>query len=201
MVWRPYTWSCDQAQGLSNFCIKGWQAKSMRKPPIDPDLAQFSQAVLCSIAGIDNETANNWSKPKRGIIRSASGGRKMPGRRLYSLSAIFTAKLARLLVEDFGIGPSESGPIKNDFAEAIAKKVSGGNWMWALGRAIENSKPLKIVVYTRRHGQSGKWDIDMRIGGENAAAPKFDPQTPYLVLPVSAIFEFVYIECKKMLVP
>jgi hypothetical protein len=171
----------------------------MTKPPIDPDLAQFSQAVLCSIAGIDNETANNWAKEKRGIIRSVSGGRKMPGRRLYSLSAIFTAKLARLLVEDFGMGPSEAGPIKSRFAEAIAKKVSGGNWMWALGRAIENSKPLKIVVCTRRQSQSGKWDIAMRIGDENAA-PKFDdPRTPYLLLPVSAIFESVYIQCKRIL--
>src|SRR5437588_2876754 len=88
---------------------------------METTVALFSQAELCEAAGIDHETANNWIK--RGLLETtAVGGRRMRGRRLFSMLEIYKAHLMNEAINYLGIPPSHCAEIAN---RAIAEFVRG----------------------------------------------------------------------------
>jgi hypothetical protein len=78
---------------------------------METTVALFSQAELCEAAGIDRETANNWIK--RGLLETtAVGGRKMRGRRLFSVLEIASSlPTSENLHKSGSIGPEGGRPL------------------------------------------------------------------------------------------
>src|SRR5947209_7968659 len=88
--------------------------------PMETTVALFSQAELCEAAGIDHETANNWIK--RGLLETtAVGGRRMRGRRLFSMLEIYKAHLMQEMIKYLGIPPSHCVEIANRAIAEFAK--------------------------------------------------------------------------------
>jgi hypothetical protein len=116
-------------------------------------------------------------------------------------------RLACELGPRLGIGLSEWVPISKKIEELeipssqvtniaeLAEIVSGGNWMWAVARGVENNKPFKIYCFATNTG--GKWVFDTHIG-DDLTEPCFGLTVPFLYIPMWRIFSSVYIECKKL---
>jgi hypothetical protein len=139
---------------------------------METTVALFSQVELCEAAGIDHETANNWIK--RGLLETtAVGGRKMRGRRLFSMMEI-CAEIANRVITEF----------------AKAEKLS---------RIDDNYEPTFAIALVSR--QRGKWVTDLRFGNKPLYSSKEAQQVenPLAVLPVSEAFTAIHRQCAKFL--
>src|SRR6266566_1779758 len=123
---------------------------------METTVALFSQAELCQAAGIDHETANNWIK--RGLLETtAVGGRRMRGRRLFSMLEIYKAHLMHEVIKHLGIPPSHCAEIAS---RAIAEFVKTEK----LIRIDDDHEPsFAIALVARQHG---KWITDLRFGSK-----------------------------------
>ena len=64
---------------------------------MDVQAGIFTQAELCQVTGLNSVTVDTWLI--RGILRTTKvGGRTLRGRRLFSVLAIFEAKVTGELV-------------------------------------------------------------------------------------------------------
>ena len=77
---------------------------------MDVRAATFSQRELCQITGLDTVRADTWLI--RGILETTKvDGRVLRGRRLFSVLAIFEAKVTADLVSELAMGPSEASKV------------------------------------------------------------------------------------------
>lgn len=126
---------------------------------------------------------------------------------MFSAVAIFQVRLAVQMASHLGIGLSEWMKIGKGVEDAeipttvakmreLAELASEGNWFWAVARGVENKRPFKFSVFATH--MKGKWVFDSFIGDERRE-PCFGAKVPCLYIPLWAIFEEVYVECKKLL--
>jgi hypothetical protein len=154
-------------------------------------VALFSQAELCEAAGIDHETANNWIK--RGLLeRTAVGGRKMRGRRLFSMLEIYKAYLMNEMINYLRIPPSHCAEIAN---RAIAESAKAEK----LVRIDDDHEPTFAIALVAR--QRGKWVTDLRFGNKALSSSKEAQQfgNPLAILPISEAFTAIHRQCAKFL--
>ena len=77
---------------------------------MDVRAATFSQRELCQITGLDTVTVDTWLI--RGILETTKvDGRVLRGRRLFSVLAIFEAKVTADLVSGLAMPPSEASKV------------------------------------------------------------------------------------------
>jgi len=155
---------------------------------MDTTAALFSQAELCQVAGIDHETANNWVK--RGLLDTAAvGGRKMRGRRLFSLLDICKAHLMNEAVRSLSIPPSHCAEIVNKAMTQFVKAEKLDH--------IEDDRDIHFTValVTRRRGT---WITELRTDGD----PRKELQQASHAMamwPISQAFTSVHRQCAKVL--
>jgi hypothetical protein len=100
----------------------GWQEKRIRvlelrrcaqaesKVEMDVQAGIFTQAELCQVSGLNSVTVDTWLI--RDILRTTKvGGRTLRGRRLFSVLAIFEAKVTGELVTRLSLPPSEASEV------------------------------------------------------------------------------------------
>jgi len=158
---------------------------------METTVALFSQAALCEAAGIDHETANNWIK--RGLLeRTAVGGRKMRGRRLFSMLEIYKARLMREMTRFLAIPPSHCAEIAS---RAIAEFVKTEK----LIRIDDDHEPTLAIALVVR--QRGKWVTDLRLGHSPlfSSMQTQQAETPLAILPISQAFITIHKQCAKFL--
>src|SRR6476659_11474209 len=98
---------------------------------MDVRAATFSQRELCQITGLDTVRADTWLI--RGILR---------GRRLFSVLAIFEAKVTADLVSELAMGPSEASKVARC---AGADWHAPDDWKRKVVEAIERSAHVDCV--------------------------------------------------------
>jgi hypothetical protein len=158
---------------------------------METTLALFSQAELCEAAGIDRETANNWIK--RGLLETtAVGGRRMRGRRLFSMLEIYKAYLMNEAIEYLAIPPSHCAEIASRAIAEFAKKEK-------LTSIDDDHEPTFVIALVVR--QRGKWVTDLRFGNKPLYSSKEAQQAahPLAILPISEAFTATHQKCVKFL--
>jgi hypothetical protein len=84
-------------------------AQAESKVEMDVQAGIFTQAELCQVSGLNSVTVDTWLI--WGILRTTKvGGRTLRGRRLFSVLAIFEAKVTGELVTRLSLPPS--GPLR-----------------------------------------------------------------------------------------
>jgi hypothetical protein len=173
------------------------------KASLDPNLPLFTAAELAAVSGLSRGIVDLWGS--RGLLpptrrermpRSAKARpRKGHGRPMFSVAAIFRARLAHDLGAHLGIGLSEWIQL----AELIeASEVAYRGWMEAVAHAIETHTPAKLYAYAAYI--DGTWMITGQVGAEvKLEEREFGDAIPYIVIPMSDIFAAVYRECKNLL--
>ena len=107
---------------------------------VDLDAPFFTVAELAHIAGLDRGQVDVWLR--RGVIQPTRIERlNVRSRSLFSVGAIFEAKLIRVLGEHLAIGPSDSLLIAKELEAAILAKVTtdDGKWKWHVARHLQFS--------------------------------------------------------------
>ena len=158
---------------------------------METTVALFSQAELCEAAGIDHETANNWVK--RGLLETtAVGGRKMRGRRLFSMLEIYKVHLMNEVIRFLAIPPSPSSEIASQAIAAFVKAEK-------LTRLDDDRQPTFAIALVAR--QRGKWVTDLRVGNKPLFSSTEAQQAtnPLAILPISEAFTRVHRQCVKFL--
>jgi len=153
--------------------------------------ALFSQAELCEAAVIDRETANNWIK--RGLLEtSALGGRKLRGRRLFSLLEIYKAHLINETIGYLGVPVSNAAEIAD---RLIAEFVRAEK----LTRTDVDQEPTFAIALVCQ--QRGKWVADLRRGSKAILSERElrEVKHPLAVLPIAQAFIAVHQQCIKFL--
>src|ERR1700733_10522776 len=110
---------------------------------MDVRAATFSQRELCQIIGLDTVTVDTWLI--RGILETTKvDGRVLRGRRLFSVLAIFEAKLTADLVSELAMGPSEASKVARC---AGADWHAPDDWKRKVVEAIERSAHVAACSY------------------------------------------------------
>jgi hypothetical protein len=188
-------------------------------------VGQFTAGEVAEVCGVSRPVVDMWGvrgflSPTRreqttrpGRPRKKAGKPKASkGRPLFSARDIFKARLMRVLALQLGLGLNDSvlvaaaaekekidesnnrSVVKD--AAGIAEKLADLEWQWAVARSIERGQPMFIYAYTTREGEA--WRLDMHVGRQ-IEPPSFGWDVPYIYIPVSEIFAFVYAESKKLL--
>jgi hypothetical protein len=153
--------------------------------------ALFSQAELCEAAGIDRETANNWIK--RGLLETSTlGGRKLRGRRLFSMLEICKAHLMNETIKCLAIPASDAAEIAD---RAIAEFVKTEK----LARIDDGQEPTFALALVSRHRE--QWVTDLRRGGKALFSEKESREArhPLAILPIAQAFVAIHQQCVKFL--
>jgi hypothetical protein len=179
--------TCPLTQSHDHYTV----ATSLPEEPMETTAASFSQVELCEAAGIDHETANNWIK--RGLLETtAVGGRKMRGRRLFSMLEIYKAHLMNEAITYLGIPPSHCAEIASRAIAAFVKAEK-------LTRIDDDHEPAFAIALVAR--QNGKWITDLRFGSKALFSSKEAQQVnnPLAILPISEAFTAIHRRCAKFL--
>jgi Asp-tRNA(Asn)/Glu-tRNA(Gln) amidotransferase B subunit len=163
---------------------------------MDMTAALFSQAELCDAAGIENETANNWIK--RGLLEPTKvGGRKIRGRRLFSLLDIFKAHLMNEAIKHLAMPPSQSAQIAKQAITTFIKTEE-------LLQIRDDQKPEPTVACVVQQGN--QWIVDVRAGGRalKSLLSRIDKEArlkehPFAIFPISQAFNLVHQKCLEFL--
>jgi hypothetical protein len=83
-----------------------------------------------------------------------------------------------------------------ELAEASDTLAMQSEWMWAVARSIERGEQFCVYAYATR--LDDQWLVDMHFVAPGEP-PCFGLEAPHIFIPVSAVFAFVYFECKKLL--
>jgi hypothetical protein len=153
--------------------------------------ALFSQAELCEAAGIDRQTANNWVK--RGLLETSTlGGRKLRGRRLFSMLEICKAHLMNQAIKCLAIPVSDAAEVVSEAIAAFVKTEK-------LTRIEDDHEPSFAVTLVSRHRD--RWITDLRRGGKALFSEKESREVryPVAVLPISQAFVAIHHQCAKFL--
>ena len=114
---------------------------------MDVRAATFSQRELCQITGLDTVTVDTWLI--RGILETTKvDGRVLRGRRLFSVLAIFEAKLTADLVSELAMGPSEASKVGEDWYVL-------DEWKCKVVEVIERSATCGVLI-----GGTGRRGVD-----------------------------------------
>src|SRR4051794_39802676 len=104
---------------------------------LDIKAALFTATEVARAAQLDRGHVDVWVH--RGVIKPTRVERwTARGRALFSVVAIFEARVIRVLGECLGIGPADS-----TVAAASARAILSDDWMHAIARSVENDTPLK----------------------------------------------------------
>jgi hypothetical protein len=160
---------------------------------IDLDAALFSYGELCLAAGLRRATVDKWLH--RGVLRPTRVGPPSRGSRLFSVTAIFEAKLIGQIVNFLRIPPSTAAVI-------VKKTTTAVKWMLETAKDDVENKSLDFVVRVSWSEKRRDWDIGIEKHASDGvlkieiAEP--GPR-PFAVLPVYANFLSVYKMCVRML--
>jgi hypothetical protein len=183
----------------------------VKKSLIDPTLPIFATADLVAVSGLSRGAVDMWVN--RGLLeptqrrermspsRKSSRPRKGQGKPMFSMAAIFRARLAHDLGTHFGVGLSEWMELAKiiEVTENFRGRGKGplaGSWMEAVARGIETNTPITVLAYAKR-GRDGNWVLSMQLS-QKLDEPKLGGG-PQIFIPMSEIFTAVYHECKKLL--
>ena len=172
--------------------------------PVDIAAPQFSQADLCTAAGITMPTANNWIQS--GVLRPIDIAiRSIRKPRVFSLLTIYEAKTTAEVVEWLGMPPPK--------AAAIARRTTADGHNWHLSTAqllSKGRKPSDVFAAVFWSDQCRDWDVRvelpsggiLRINVKAMVELRGEPgiaDRPFLVLPVARYFTSVYKKCEAMI--
>jgi hypothetical protein len=138
----------------------------------------------------------------RGILETTKvDGRVLRGRRLFSVLAIFEAKVTADLVSGLGMGPSEASKVARC---AAADWNAPDDWKRKVVEAIERSANVSRVFLLVARVDEG-WVTIPSYGNKNGS-PRFEPMSKYekwlarplAVLPASDLLSFVYEKCEQI---
>ena len=167
---------------------------------MDVRAATFSQRELCQITGLDTVTVDTWLI--RGILETTKvDGRVLRGRRLFSVLAIFEAKVTADLVSELAMGPSEASKVARC---AGADWHAPDDWKRKVVEAIERSAHVARVFLFVARADEG-WVTIPSYANKNGP-PRFEPMSKYekwlarplAVLPASDLLSFVYKKCEQI---
>jgi hypothetical protein len=153
--------------------------------------ALFSQAELCEAAGIDRETANNWIK--RGLLETSRlGGRKLRGRRLFSMLEICKAHLMNEVIKYLAIPVSDAAELASQAIAAFVKTER-------LTRIEDRQEAAFALALVSR--QRAQWVVDLRRGGKALFSEKEarEARHPLAILPIAQAFVAIHQQCVKYL--
>jgi hypothetical protein len=172
--------------------------------PVDIHAPQFSQADLCTAAGITMSTANNWIQS--GVLRPSDIAiRSIRKPRVFSLLAIYEAKTTAEVVEWLGMSPPK--------AAAIARRTTAEGLNWHLSSVQRLSKgrtpsDVSATVFWSDQCQDRDVRVELPSGGilrinvkamvELRGEPAIADR-PFLVLPIARYFTAVYKKCKAVI--
>lgn len=189
------------------------------KPVLDITAPLFTINEVASAAELDPAMVHLWLK--RGVLKASRVEELAVRRRaMFSVEAVFRAKLARVLSGTLGIGPfdvSEADKTKKIASTAALRSIAGPDtrdarptghviksltgvitdqsWMWAIARSVEQDKPLPLLGGISRAGDCWQFLIDL---DANKLADRFGPDTAYGVIPIGTLFARVYRQCKTI---
>ena len=167
---------------------------------MDVRAATFSQRELCQITGLDTVTVDTWLI--RGILETTKvDGRVLRGRRLFSVLAIFEAKVTADLVSGLAMPPSEASKVARC---AAADWHAPDDWKRKVVEAIERSANVSRVFLLVARVDEG-WVTISSYANKNGP-PRFEPMSryekwlarPLAVLPASDLLSFVYEKCEQI---
>jgi hypothetical protein len=152
---------------------------------------------------------NHWTRhgdgrhmADKGHPRNHEGRRPCStGRRLFSVLAIFEAKLTADLVSELAMGPSEASKVARC---AGADWHAPDDWKRKVVEAIERSANVSRVFLLVARVDEG-WVTIPSYGNKNGS-PRFEPMSKYekwlarplAVLPASDLLSFVYEKCEQI---
>ncbi len=175
----------------------------IKQVAFDLDAPLFSATELAIVSGMSREAVNLWVSRKlleptrRERPLSRRGRKTKEGRPRFSAKAIFRTRLARELGTHLGIGLSEWIALAG--AAEVSELASGGVWMEAVARSVENNTRLApIYAYAAYDKGKREWLFDMKIG-QLEEPEEFGLDIPHIFIPMSEVFKAVYIACKKLL--
>jgi hypothetical protein len=163
---------------------------------------QFSQNELGRITNLSTPTTNNWISA--GALRVADvGSRRLRKPRLFSVAAIYEAKLTSILVEKLDAAPRACA--------AIARKTTEeDSWMYSVSRNFGRAKSRDYHQIVFWSDTCRGWDstlaipandvlrIDLAAIAKERGEPRF-PERPIFVLPVSRYLTSVLAACQLMI--
>jgi hypothetical protein len=165
----------------------------------------FSSNELCAIAGINRKLANLWLE--RGVIQPSRVERlAVRSRPHFSCVEIFKTRLTRELSELLDIGTSSSrvAGIAAEVADnpsaysadirRIVHVAASEGWMHGSARAVERGKPLNMYAGLSRSEKCWEFQMDMDV---RKLVTQFD-NIPIVLIPISALFDTVYLKCKSV---
>ncbi len=169
------------------------------------DLPLFTFTDLKQVSRLASGTAD--ALLHRGVIgdesaKLADTKKKRRTRNQRRFSAIGIAKarfIAELLSHRLMDSTNVTSIVNNrDFIFALDAKE---HWMWAIARGVESGKRLELYCYATYSVSDKKWQIDVKFRDElqKDPWPCFGLEEPHVFIPISEIFERVYVECKELL--
>jgi len=172
---------------------------------IDINESYFSGAALAKVAGVDRKLLNRWLE--RGLIEPPRIERLAIRKRpMFSVVAIFQARLIKILYDSLAISASGSvlaglkaeresrpGAAAASGLARLAKAVADEGWMWAVARSVDRNEPLALLAaINRRSNDTWRFFLEFDAG---KFADRFGPEEPYAIVQVGAIFGSVYRDC------
>lgn len=148
--------------------------------------AQFTAGDVALVAGVTRGHVDVWVH--RGVIKPT---RPVRGRPLFSVVAIFEAKLVRVLGE-VTIRPAEWSEVSE-----IIQAVISDDWMYSVARSVERNTHLKNDLFISIGRRNKRWAYVLHVAGEKLQAD-FGPEAGFLVLPIGRIFASVYAKCREI---
>jgi hypothetical protein len=161
---------------------------------LDINLPILSQPQFCLAAGIDMTTANNWVA-REILLPTQTGGPRIKGTRLYSVSRAYQGRILGELVRN-KIPPSDAAKI----AELATRDERIEHW----ARSLEANRPFRaaFMIVT--------WADDCYesqiIDGDKNGLPVFAclsrkrlASLLFIVVPLTSLFITVFKKCLAML--
>ena len=175
----------------------------VKMPALDFNTPSLSQRLFCTAAGFDMASANDWIS--RGIIEvDETEGWRVKGGRRFSLGTAWRTRILKEMVEDYKMPLARAAEVA-ELAERLA--VKGGHlqhWMTWL-EAGKSFIPAFLVVAWSGDCYDGKIITGDKYGWPNFSSAEEVPERffnrPFLVVPLSNLFESVWRKCSAMLTP
>jgi hypothetical protein len=171
------------------------------------DLAAFTATQLSTVTGIDRKLVNLWLE--RGVITPTHLERLTERNRpMFSVIAIFKARLIKALSDELSINPASSmlagaeaerasrpGARAASSVARMAQVIADAGWMWAVARGVDRGKPLALFAAINRTDDCWQLFLEFDVG---KFAQRFGPDKAYAVIPIGEVFATVYRQCKKI---
>jgi hypothetical protein len=170
-----------------------------RQDKMDVEAALFTQKEVGDVIERDKVTLDTWLL--RGILESTKvGGRILRGRRLFSVLAIFEAKLIDELMTRLAIPPSEAAKIAKC---ATSDWNAKDDWKPRIVQSVERSVRIASVYLLVKRRREGGWTTKVCYGDNDGPFKNEKGYEKWLgeafgVLPVSLMFATVVKKCNEI---